>query len=89
MYHAFFALYPNVLLRPGFSCINISVPVGAIGVESMCYSPSMVTLADSSGFWLHLRTMLTLRSICGSSLHKSAIRNVGRSEAMVDLMHDM
>ena len=89
MYHAFFVLYPNVRLRPGFSCINISEPAGAIGVESNWYSPSMADHADSSGFFLHLQTMLTLRLICGSSLHQSAMGNVGGSEAMVDLMHDL
>ena len=84
-----FALYPNVCLRPGFSCITISEPAGAIGVESKWYLTSMATHAESSGFCLHLRTMLTLRSICGSSLHQSAMGNVGGSEAMVDLMHDL
>ena len=89
MYHAFFALYPNVFLRPGFSCINISEPAGAMGVKSKWYSPSMAAHVDSSGFCLHLRTMLTLRSIYGSSLHQSAVGDVGGSEAMVDLMHDL
>ena len=89
MYHAFFALYLNVRLRPGFSCINISEPAGAIGVKSKWYSPSMAAHADSSRFCLHLRTMLMLRSICGSSLYQSAMGNVGGSEAMVDLMRDL
>ena len=89
MYHAFFALYPNVCLRPGFSCINISEPAAAMGVKSKWYLPSMADHADSSRFCLHLRTMLKLRSICGSSLHQSAMGNVGGSKAMADLMHDL
>ena len=76
-------------MRPGFSCINISKPAGEIGVESKWYSPSMAVHTKSSGFCLHMRTMLTLRSICGSSLHQSAMGNVGGSEAMVDLIHDL
>ena len=89
MHHAFFALYLNICLRPGFSFINISEPAGTIGVESKWYLPSMAAHTDSSGFCLHLQKMLTLRSICGSSLHQSAMGNVGGSKAMVDLMHDL
>ena len=89
MYHEFFVLYPNVRLRPGFSCINISEPAGAIGVDSKWYFPSMEAHADSSGFCLHLRIMLTLRLIYGISLHQSAMGNVGGSVANVNLMHDL
>ena len=84
-----FVLYPNVRLQPGFSCIKISEPAGAIGVDSKWHSPSMAAHADSSWFCLHFWTMLTLSSICGSSFHHSAMWNVGVIEAMVYLMHDL
>ena len=88
MYHAFFALKPNVLLRFGFLCINISEPGGAMGVALKWNSPSMAAHADRRGFCLHFLTMLTLKSI-GRSMHQYAMGKVGGRDAIVDFTHDL
>ena len=89
MYHAFFALSPNIFLLFVFSCINISETGGATGVTSKWYSPSIVAHADSRGLWLHFLTMLILKSTCGINLHQYAIGNVGGNDATVDFMYDL
>ena len=87
MYHAFLALYPHVRRRLGFSCINISVPGGAIGVASKWYSPCIAAHADSNGFCLHLHMMLTLRSICGHIRHQRKMGKSFGSDAREDFLH--
>ena len=58
MYHAFFALKPNVFLLFSFSCINISEHGGAMGVALKWKSPSMAAHAERRKFCLHFLTML-------------------------------
>ena len=89
MYHDFFVLKPNVLLLFGFLFINISEPVGAIGVVLKCISPSMAAHAERRGFCLHFLTMLTLKSILGRSLNQYAMGKVGGRNAIVDFTHDL
>ena len=88
MYQAFFALYPNFLLRFGFLCINISDPGGAIGVASKWYSLSIAGHADTGGFCLHALTIFKLKYICGRSLHQYAIGKFGGNDANVDFEHN-
>ena len=89
MYHAFFAFGPNVFLLFDFSCINISEPGGATGVESKWYSYSIASHADSIGFCLNFLTMLILKSTCGINLHQYAIGNVRGKDATIDFMQDL
>ena len=89
IYQAFFALYPNVLLRFVFLCINIYDPGGAIGVAPKWYSPSIAAHVVSIGLYLHALTILTLKSICDRSLHQYEIVNVGGNNAKVDFTHNL
>lgn len=60
-------------LRTGFRCINIGVPIGAIGVASKEYVPSMASNAERRGLVVQGRIMLRVMSHCSVILHQFAI----------------
>ena len=89
MYHTFVVVWSQLLLLLGLLCISISVPGGAIGVESKWKSPSHAAHADSRGFYLHALTMLTLRSTYSHNRHQYPIGNLSGRDVVVDLKHTL
>ena len=65
--------------------MSISVPIGAIGVASKEYVPSIASNADRSGLVVHGRIMLSVMSHCSSILHQFAIGKEGGVLARVEV----
>ena len=72
-----------MLRRIGLRCIIISVPIGAIGVASKEYIPSIASNAERLGFNVHGHIMLRVMSACSNILHQFAILNEGGVPALI------
>jgi hypothetical protein len=62
-------------------CIMHSVPMGAMGVTSNEYIPSIASYAESFGLVVHGRSMLSVMFICSRSLHQLESRYIGGAPA--------